>query len=460
MGHALRRMIDNGAPRDWTPLMRLVAGLIADDARDPRDGHPLPEGEWPWSAIPVEGRFRRGRWRDGIAERTGMSARAISRTLAELAAAGYEMRQPVADRDGKPVTDRRGRPVYAARGHALRFQVPPLPPRPELEWSPDLASIADPFAVDNSESSPEVASKLGERSPLLVGKVAESGDPIPSVSPHENQSPHVGDEIADATPQAANGTLARVLGDNGTSSRRLSLEEERKRQMDALTEWMRQHPDGAAQPRAPQSLREDTHEEQERHYPAHVARHEFWPTRSEWADPRAAAYAVQTTCFAYQRVPDGMEHYLSPAEVTEHGQLTARLIAGTRKVLAAEIKRLRATLPSQEPKRRADQARWYLALDEAQQETVSRIHELGRARRDASLRDVAEMVPDQDGYKRWAELGDECARRRDAAAQAAEAEAIAAAQASRATDEGWAAELRRRESLEDLFPGHARQAAR
>jgi hypothetical protein len=186
----LRRMIRDGAPPEWTPLMRLVAGEIADDARDPGNDHPLAPGELPWSAMPIEGEMRRGRWRDGLADVTGMSARAVSRTLADLAAAGYEMRQPITGRDGHVVTDRRGRVVFAARGHALRFQVPPLLPRLELEWSPDSATFdgTDPFAptVDNSESSPNLATTEGESSPLLVRKVAESGDPIPSVSPHEN----------------------------------------------------------------------------------------------------------------------------------------------------------------------------------------------------------------------------------------------------------------------------------
>ena len=122
MGTELRRMIRDGAPPSWTALMRLVAMEIADDARDPADG--VPADKPPWSALPVEGCWdRSGRRKDGLTERCGMSARTISRALADLSAAGYEMRQQIG-------TDEHGRPVFAMRGHAMRFQVPPLTPRP------------------------------------------------------------------------------------------------------------------------------------------------------------------------------------------------------------------------------------------------------------------------------------------------------------------------------------------
>lgn len=232
MGHDLRRMISLGAKEEWTPLMRLVAFEIADDARDPRDDDsPLPEGTWPWSAIPIESKWRNDKWVVGLAERLGMSARAISRTLTDLAAAGYDMRQPITDKDGCPVTDKRGRLVFAAENHAMRFRVPPLPPRPMPQSSPDPASstgqrspnlaTTDATPVDNAllgtpmwspdlatttgQRSPKVATFEGQRSPLLVSEVAESGDPIPSVSPqslspHENQSPQ---ETPDARAGAA-----------------------------------------------------------------------------------------------------------------------------------------------------------------------------------------------------------------------------------------------------------------
>ena len=133
MGHELYRMIRDGAPAGWTAVMRLVAGVIADDARDPSQGPPGDDG-WPRSAIPVRGSHRKGEWRDGLTERTGMSERAISRALTDLARAGYEMREQVD-------TDKRGRPVFAYPGRALRFRVPLLAPRP---CPPDPATISPP----------------------------------------------------------------------------------------------------------------------------------------------------------------------------------------------------------------------------------------------------------------------------------------------------------------------------
>lgn len=204
VGYKLRRMIRDGATAEWSPLMRFVAEEIADDARDPgQDKDPLPStGDWPhpWSSLPIEGEYKYGDWKDGLAERCGMSARAISRTLADLAETGYDMRSPITDRDGRPVRDKRGRLVYAAKGHALRFTVPYLPPRAQPQCSPLPATfeIGDDGDGERSpevasyhvseagglHSLPEVASIEPQRSPLLVPKVAESGDPVSSASPN------------------------------------------------------------------------------------------------------------------------------------------------------------------------------------------------------------------------------------------------------------------------------------
>lgn len=183
MGYELRRMIRDGAPPDWSPLMRLVATEIADDARDP-DG----AGELPWSAIPVKGHWdSRGRWREGLAERCGMSERAVSRVLTDLARAGYEMRVAIG-------TDRSGRPVYAAKGHALRFGVPPLAPRPDPQRPPEVAAFEGGSTPDSagyesrasSDSPPNSAGYQPQSPPLPVPKPAEFGDPIPSESPHKD----------------------------------------------------------------------------------------------------------------------------------------------------------------------------------------------------------------------------------------------------------------------------------
>ena len=133
MGGELYRMIRDGAPASWTPAMRLVAEAIADDAEDPRQRekrlqrgqrNPGDDDGWPWSVIPIRGEFRRGRWHDGLVQRTGLTPKGISRVLTELARSGYEMREQAA-------TDKHGRPVFAYPGHRLRFRVPPLKPRDE-----------------------------------------------------------------------------------------------------------------------------------------------------------------------------------------------------------------------------------------------------------------------------------------------------------------------------------------
>ena len=266
MGTELRRMIRDGAPPSWTPLMRLVAMEIADDARDPSSG--VPADGPPWSALPVEGRWdRRGRWRDGLTQRCGVTQRAISDALTGLARAGYEMRQAIG-------TDRNGRPVFAAKGHAMRFQVPPLTPRPEPsgDTSRDIESTHESAAF--SQSTHESATSNGQRSHSDVPKVAPGCDPIPSespqidLSPHaESQSPHrAGDEVAGSVE----GTRARPDQDHGDIARQQNpdpwalpddyprasprarrepsraqidqdaTEAERRRQLDALAEWERQ----------------------------------------------------------------------------------------------------------------------------------------------------------------------------------------------------------------------------
>ena len=75
MGYELYRMIRDGAPESWTAPMRLIAMAIGDDARDPRQRDPddLDGGGLPWSMITIRGERRKGRWHDGLTQRTGMS---------------------------------------------------------------------------------------------------------------------------------------------------------------------------------------------------------------------------------------------------------------------------------------------------------------------------------------------------------------------------------------------------
>jgi len=217
MGTELYRMIRDGAPETWTPLMRLVAGVIADDAEDPQQRekrlqrgqrNPGDDDGWPWSVIPIRGRHRKGRWHDGLTERTGMSPRAIRRVLAELSVADYEMREQIG-------TDKRGRPVFAYPGRATRFRVPPLKPR---DPPPDSATTAAGRRPDSATTA-------------KAGKVAEFGSEggqirsarwpnLATQSPHglthrSNPSPH---------PKVVNSPLEGVPGgqgddDSGTRSR-------------------------------------------------------------------------------------------------------------------------------------------------------------------------------------------------------------------------------------------------
>lgn len=191
MGSELYRMVRDGAPPEWTLAMRMVAWVIADDARDPSQG--LPEdGGWPWSVIEMS-RYRdsKGEWRDGLTERAGLSAHTVRHALAGLGKAGYEMREQVTDRDGKPVFDRLGRPVFAYHTHAVRYCVPPLKPRESPTDSVDLtAAEGPPNRVTKGRAK---VRRSGHEGPLNQSRrSADSADPIspglPIVSPASQSS--------------------------------------------------------------------------------------------------------------------------------------------------------------------------------------------------------------------------------------------------------------------------------
>ena len=102
MGHDLYRMIRDGAPPDWTSDMRIVALMIADDARDSAQG-PAGDGGPPWSAIPIRGGHdHAGNGTTGSPNAPGLRKHAISRALTDLARAGYEMREALGrGKDGR-----------------------------------------------------------------------------------------------------------------------------------------------------------------------------------------------------------------------------------------------------------------------------------------------------------------------------------------------------------------------
>ena len=174
MGHELYRMIRDGAPASWTPAMRMVAMVIADDALDPSQHEPA-DGGWPRSAIRVRGgrsRSHGGEWYDGITERTGMSERAISRALTALARADFEMREQIG-------TDKRRRPVFAYPGRTPRFRVPPLTARgsPPGTATSEARQVRRPSEARQVRRPRKVA-KYGDHGspPNMASKVAKSGE--------------------------------------------------------------------------------------------------------------------------------------------------------------------------------------------------------------------------------------------------------------------------------------------
>jgi hypothetical protein len=214
MGFELYRMVRDGAPASWTALMRLVAGVIADGAWDPSQEPPDDDG-CSRSAMGIRGDYRNGKWHDGLTERTGMSERAISRVLTDLAGAGYEMRVQVD-------TDKRGRPVFAYPGRALRFRVPLLAARP---CPPDSATIT--------------ASGRG-------AKVADFGSDGRRIRRASRGSPNSASlyPLSPTTPQRLNGPVVnRSLEPRARDGQTGDTGAERRRQEKALAEWIRDHPE-------------------------------------------------------------------------------------------------------------------------------------------------------------------------------------------------------------------------
>lgn len=187
-----------------------------------------------------------------------------------------------------------------------------------------------------------------------------------------------------------------------------------------------------------------------------------WPSREEWAAD--AERSVHLACFSLERVPVGVEHYLTAEELTERDVLLVALSAAARKPLTTEISRLRAELPSTPPSAPAERSMWFYALAEQHQRAWSRIQDLERARREIGRRargiiddqfgytvlhlDVVEFVEDRDALERLRALETAYETRRLTAADKAVEEAIAKTVARRNSDAGWAAELKRRARID------------
>jgi hypothetical protein len=194
-----------------------------------------------------------------------------------------------------------------------------------------------------------------------------------------------------------------------------------------------------------------------------------WPSREEWA--AAAEHSVRTACFPLERVPEGVEHYLTADEVAELDELQTRLSDAARSALTREIKRLRSLLPPR-PSRIAERIAWFEALTREQQATAHRLSTLEYARTDVGRRArgeaaawagwyhgganyrhvtdllVAPFVEDRESLERLILLESRYRALRRQAADAALALAIEDEVAKRNSDEGWAKELERRARID------------
>ena len=236
MGTLLGRMIRDCAPASWTPNMRLLAMVIADDAWDPNQAEPGRPAFV--SKIRIHGGYSDngdGKWYDGLAERAGMSEHTILRTLTALGQAGFEMRAQLANEDGHPMTDRRGRPVFAYRGYSPTFRVPTtLKPR-------------DP-PPRNTRRSARSADLPGGGDWQKVGQISQEGRPdFARRSARSAHPPYPSHTDSPTDIDVAGVSDGSLEGKEGRPDLR-TFNDERRRQMDELE---RQYPEIAGHPAAP-----------------------------------------------------------------------------------------------------------------------------------------------------------------------------------------------------------------
>lgn len=156
-----------------------------------------------------------------------------------------------------------------------------------------------------------------------------------------------------------------------------------------------------------------------------------WPTREEWQ--AKAEQSARTSCFARERVSPDPADWLSASQITEGRAVAAKLVRATRIALG------KAGLADERP----GLNQWYrFAADEdaTVDDLASGWFHVARYAR------TVQVMP--EAADRLAVLGEALRTARDAAAEAAEEEAVAKALATRASDEGWAKELERRARIE------------
>jgi hypothetical protein len=198
-----------------------------------------------------------------------------------------------------------------------------------------------------------------------------------------------------------------------------------------------------------------------------------WPSRTKWA--AKAEQAIRTFCTPDERLERALPGavWSTLAEDIEMEELAAATATTVRPLLTAEINRIKACLPDRPTKSRA-RGQWFCALDGQRYEDACNLGTLEEMRRDIAraVRDghwgtiswhagrlhdhypqitlPAALVA---GLDRMRVIGLAVERRRGLEADRIVAEAVAAEVALRASDEGWAQELERRERIDGARNG-------
>lgn len=193
-----------------------------------------------------------------------------------------------------------------------------------------------------------------------------------------------------------------------------------------------------------------------------------WPSRKEWQ--AKAEYAVRTSETMYERLdriqPD--TNWWSLGEESELEELASSAAPEMRRLLTAEINRLRARMPER-PAPGRERISWFVALEDEAYDNACNLGalegmrtEVQRARQKQTWGEVvwhlgrlrshypAVILPKDllAAHDRMAELTASADERRKEAAVAAEQAAVDKEIARRATDEAWAKELKRRARID------------
>jgi hypothetical protein len=165
----------------------------------------------------------------------------------------------------------------------------------------------------------------------------------------------------------------------------------------------------------------------------------IWPTREEWA--AKAEYSVRTVCYTSQRVSRFPMDWLTEEQFLDARRLVEAIVKATRR----EINRAVRETPDNR-----EVLGYRLQLNAAARGAKALYLEVNKLAQDWSrIATVAgHMGAAPEEAAKLSELCAEMLKRRDTAAQADLDAAIEREIAKRNSDEGWAAELERRASIE------------